>query len=342
MSCYQKHIITLLIILSFVNQTVLSQSYTPFELDNVEWVMEQVFPHFGPTDDVQYWTMYTTEEDTVINNSTYRLLYINKHCQDFYDQFHNSVFNDQFVYDNFAVGGLREDSKRLYFYKFEEQPNEPFRFDSGYQRLEEHEEYLLYDFNFAIGDTIHFSTLDLFEVINGDTTFYETPHFTIINSATGQTNGANTYSVSPNISFAFPFAEGSWIEGIGSSYGLFGSYYSYFSRLICYKIDKTVMLGNNCEPCTGLPVSTIDPALTSDVLLFPNPATDKVFIRMEGDKRLKEVTILDQLGRTLIEYSDLDDLQNVEISVMHLPKGIYMVNGVLNTHQSFTRKLIVL
>ena len=264
--------------------------------------MKHVIPHFGPTDNTEYWKLYTTTQDTTIMNESYRLLYMNKLCQDFYSPNNVPVFNDEFLYNDFAIGGLRQDSQRLYFFKFTLPFADPNQMDQGYLGLDPEAEYIIYDFNFEIEDTVQFTTTYWIEIINNDSIFHEEPHFTIIRSDAGLINGAQSYNVSPNTAFAFPWEEGLWIEGIGSGYGLFGSYNSFLNYLICYKENGITQYGNQCEPCEGLATS-LDLLDESSMLnLFPNPVYSHVTLEMLNAPALVSVQIINSNGVVQKEY----------------------------------------
>lgn len=59
--------------------------------------------------------------------------------------------------------------------------------------------------------------------------------------------------------------------------------------------------------------------------VFPNPATEKLFIQFNGWGGVKEITLLDITGRSVFMRKSVDD--NYEVDISSLPKGIYLISA---------------
>lgn len=120
----------------------------------------------------------------------------------------------------------------------------------------------------------------------------------------------------------------------------------------------TIRFGND-GTILGLSVSGIDGAYASDsgdvgspgnlapiglnefllnnITLYPNPATNRVSIET-GTNELKEVNITNLSGQVISSTSSTEN--TVQLDLIDLPKGVYMINIKMNEEQA-TRKLIV-
>ena len=85
----------------------------------------------------------------------------------------------------------------------------------------------------------------------------------------------------------------------------------------------------------GLSVDQED--LEANVVVFPNPATEIIYVQVNGLK-VEEVNVLDMTGRTLETFTSSN--QAVEVNVSNIPAGTYFIN-VATSKGSFTRKIVV-
>ncbi len=72
--------------------------------------------------------------------------------------------------------------------------------------------------------------------------------------------------------------------------------------------------------CTNVGVSEV--ATTSEVSVFPNPATSEVNLR--SSEMVKEVTVFDQTGRVVLSYTGVNN-KNYTLNTSLLSSGIYMM-----------------
>ncbi len=73
------------------------------------------------------------------------------------------------------------------------------------------------------------------------------------------------------------------------------------------------------------------------ILLYPNPATEKVFIRSSGDS-VQSYQIYDLGGKLL--QSQKVDCRECEVNVSGLTKGVYIISFDMNG-QKVSRKIII-
>ena len=91
------------------------------------------------------------------------------------------------------------------------------------------------------------------------------------------------------------------------------------------------------------PVSEGNPALQKGMVLYPNPAKDRVSLRMTGPWEGEyHYTVSDVLGRILFEANVPQDLVGKEISLdlNNWAEGTYFVNLISASGESMTRKLV--
>ena len=83
-----------------------------------------------------------------------------------------------------------------------------------------------------------------------------------------------------------------------------------------------------------LPIEEINEiTVTSEITIYPNPASDYINIHSPADFRFQ---ILDITGRIVLETI----AENKQINVSQIPSGIYILRGI-NQQTQFTRKLII-
>ena len=121
------------------------------------------------------------------------------------------------------------------------------------------------------------------------------------------------------------------IEGIGSTYGLFGHATFIFDageQLICieqngeliYRIAKT-------ESCYYLSTAVAERSAVPQMRIYPNPATDRATIEVINvDLSRTAISVHDQLGRRLGPLGLSGYANAWTLDVSGLPDGIYMVS----------------
>jgi Secretion system C-terminal sorting domain len=254
-------------------------------------VVENNFWYFTNTYDNIVDPVYTTEYrmylsgDTLIDGMTYKKIYGIDWQGDL------------------LVGMIREDSTRKVFIR----GNAIFANGECNDSIIDGAEVLLYDFGLSAGDTIvgcmHSDKILEIDSIDVDGTLRR--RFKIENNAI--------------------LNEEYWIEGIGSTLGLFGSFvyeFENFWKLRCFKnMDLTFTNGdsNIDENC-----NTIVDAIALDIKqvnIFPNPTNSSLHI--ENLEVNETVMIYSLMGQILIKEQATTNI--LELDVSNLPNGVYLV-----------------
>ena len=129
-----------------------------------------------------------------------------------------------------------------------------------------------------------------------------------------------------------------WVEGIGDLRGLLGVKKSCFidvnEKLLCYSFDGEVLYQDPDEGECWLTTSTQDPK-PDDFKIYPNPASDRIFISGEMSNRPIEFTIYSSTGVNMRSGKT----SNGSISVSDLPQGVYMIE-CLQGHKKTTSRFV--
>ena len=269
----------LLILIAILYWTNLKgQDYTPFYLDSAEWIVSTIYPIVGAGDGGAVWK-YRTRNDTLINDLVYRNLGRSDLCEYYPDMNGNINYVNNIDLNEYLIGGMREVDKKVYFYN-------------------SNEETLLYDFNITIGDTI----------------FYGPDDFTIILEEENPVEGHRSYQVINSNGFAFPYETSGLLEGIGSIYGLFGTYLGHLNDLECFKLSGQPYIFENCDLCEGFITSLNEINQSSAIRLFPNPASHKVTLRTEFGM-ITQVVFLSHVGKEVLSYRA--DARELVLDITH-------------------------
>jgi hypothetical protein len=285
--------------------TSVAQSYTPFYIDSSTWIMYEVHPVIGPEDGHSYWMNYTLE-DTLISDTTYAILARRNLCSLFPDQNGTLHHIENLNTSEMRFGGIREANKKVYVRYF----------DTG-------EEILLYDFDVEAGDTVYF-TPDI---------------FTIIRSVNPPSNGLVNYTVSNSTAWAYPHETGFLYEGFGSSYGLFGSYDSYLTDLLCFErhLPSDSLIGA-CTPCAQY--ISVSAEVAEDnagaIQVYPNPATSHLIL--ESVTPMVMITALDMTGKVCATYAA--DSRRVVLDITGIPSSLLILRIQLEDERQIVKRVM--
>lgn len=182
---------------------------------------------------------------------------------------------------------------------------------------------LLYDFTASVGDTLRIGDLPILDSIsiehigNVDRKKF---WFGLEYDFTGE-----------------PYAVETWIEGIGSSYGLLysgseGIVGGYFSALCFHQDEDLIWQNPEYESCT---VTAIAENKEPEMVVYPNPANEMVTI---CGHEVSEVQVYNTLGQMVKTAKNAN-----EINVSDLPEGIYLfritdMDGKLYTNRIAVRR----
>lgn len=112
---------------------------------------------------------------------------------------------------------------------------------------------------------------------------------------------------------------GSWLDTTGSCGGTLNAGNSTFTGDI---------------QDTTLGIDTIS-KIANELLVYPNPATNKVFVRYKNES-IKKVIIYSTLGHVLLNENAVD-----EIDVSALSKGMYVISITTNSDRRVQQRIII-
>jgi len=239
-----------------------------------------------------YEDQFFLEGDTVLNGKTYRKL------------IGRSTYS---VPDTYFYGAIREELGKVYNYFTDYNTHV-----SG--------EYLLYDFNVKVGDTIY-STVTAGELSRKPVV----TKIDTIELLTGEKRKRYYLNGSP-----------CWIEGIGNLGGFFNQTHEIVTNgsiehIVCfkkngieyYKYDSYCPDGTCCDVLTGLESYNLS---NSTVTLSPNPTNR--FVRLDLSKsmaRCVSIKLINALGNTLLSSNGIKENTDFEIDLTNCSLGLYFV-----------------
>lgn len=299
--------------------------------------MQRVTPHLGANDIFSYWEIYTLD-DTLIQNKVYRKVATKNLCHltpDLSGKLHNSTTLNT---NEFVFGGIREENKKVYFLRFNQAPQWGTLQYKG-MNFNPDEEYLLYDFDVMPGDTIQFGEVRFVSIVNGDTTYTTRQYSTIIRKELTSEQNHKRYEVTNSHVFAPPHETGILMEGIGSSYGFFGVYDSYLTYLMCFELDgESLIYSYKCNPCAQY-VSTENADEDLLLSLYPNPTNSRIEISSNSNTKIKEVKILDSVGKWLSARSYSSERITLDLS--DYAAGIFFLRITLDNGKVLVKKVVL-
>lgn len=246
------------------------------------------------------------------------------------------------------LAGIREENKKVFIYAPEVIPWSTGEGEPG--------EYLLYDFNLEIGDTIFYDIGLLFGWCGFSFIPYRHHAVVIDKGAITLNNGSirNTFTLAPKGEEWELLLSLQWVEGLGaintksyfSNYEVLGLFDPLlanfpldgsFQRLMC--IDENNDTGvclmylydgwpwgeeiPNSMFCTCNPGNSIIENGENEITLYPNPTTGELIID-NGQLTINIVELFDVFGRNLLTQNTNHSPQTV-LSIAHLSAGVYLV-----------------
>ena len=176
----------------------------------------------------------------------------------------------------------------------------------------------MYDFTLQVGDTMSFGVAYTQTVLSIDTVLVCGSYRKVYNAGAG---------------YAYDGSR-SWIEGIGSTHGLFAPCLLEFEcggNLICYEDSFCFWQHPNSPVCYTIGVENeIDIPILS---VYPNPADN--YLRFKDDGQMHAIRIYDLTGKEVIK----GNFRNT-IDLSTLQEGIYVL--MLETqHGTQTQKIVI-
>ncbi len=305
------------IILFHLSGISFAQMYHPFT-DSTSFWHSVGFDHGSFQ---EYSFLFGMHGDTVIANNQYSKVYRTP----------DTLFSSNLEY----VCALRENDNRQVLIKLPEDP-----------------EFVLYDFNLNVGDTISYPTG---YIVNNNSWGYSGWNsYRIVQSIDSILLNTGEYRKRWNL--FYPFIYGSvdhWVEGIGSigKFGLlyplvsdiYTNFYNYFFG--CYVEANEIVFFDStfCYSCLGQSIwaSSKPPKGTSRPSVLYNYSDRSISIRLAYPPNNCYVTITNQLGQAVISYKAMGT-ENIKISVAMLPKGIYIYSIIDRKSRKDTGKILIL
>ncbi len=112
-------------------------------------------------------------------------------------------------------------------------------------------------------------------------------------------------------------------------------------KITCYRDNTrgTISFGGNIGQCNS--VITSNQALArpemNTLRIVPNPANDQIIIKNYSNLQIKEVKILDIMGK---EYYSMKEYVDQSIDVAYLPNGVYVVQLITSENVVYATKMV--
>jgi hypothetical protein len=278
--------------------------FIPMVGSDVQW-QERTFNVEGQTND--YYS-YFTSGDTLFSEIAY------------YKLFHDDISQ--------PLGFLRENEDgQVYFKTF--QPNINLN-ACGVQTLDSsllNQDLLLVDFNLEIGDTL-FSP------------FYNTEEFIVSYIVVYNVETINTGGFSRKVVSFFDNleAEGNFVEGVGSDFGLFRFWCTegigVTNHLDCYL--------NEQQPIYGSCVVDIQELAQVKINLYPNPTSGNTHINWDKAIQVESISIVNLSGSRVYHRDNLAKSSSaINIDVHDFSPGMYFVELITGEGERASKKLII-
>ena len=307
------------------NFTSQAQDYTPFPTANAEWYASITYPIMGGGSDVFFWKEYL-QGDTLINGYSYQIVRLFKVCRKYTAPHTFEVtYTTDYALNDLAIGGIRESDKKIYFYKFD-YDHAIHGAGEGFENVERsfdvETEYLLYDFDVAVGDTV----------------FHNDGYYTIILDELSPSFDRKRYEVSHS---GFWYDGHIWTEGVGSDIGLFGPYFDEwdFPTFSCTIIDDVAIPNDNCNDCPEVTGITSTSG-TTPFSISPTANIGHYLLTASPPYPLKNIYIYNELGQVVWKTNQVNHHQ-VTINVSHVPTSYLIIKATTYEGQIFTKKLLI-
>jgi len=270
--------------------------YMPFMLNNSRWT---VYTQYGDcqNDDIYdvQWNYYWTTIDTNINNLLYKNLYAKQDGGTYLCSYGtcNCAIGSPYLF-----GYLRQDTigKKVFF----------LNVDSTYERV-------IYDFNIAVNDTVYKGAEDTSWV--GSFNYYE--------SQGNYYRQVNVQNYIEYLGWGLSVPNG-WIEGFGSTAGLFNPY-GVYTELLCFSSNGVSIYPNYAsDTCAYIPVS-IETVPELETSIHPNPTTGQCTLHLKVNNECLNASIFDMTGREVLPLFTNQYGSTFNFNVSTLANGLYFV-----------------
>jgi len=189
-------------------------------------------------------------------------------------------------------------------------------------------EYLLFDYNLQVGDTLA-DTAYILNDLNCVCTIQS------IDSVLIETGEYLTrWNLGPEP------CSGEFIEGIGTNKGIFQSF-AFFesnSNFICYSenYESYYPVGSDCDPTVQIKENK-----SAGLKIFPNPANEIINLKMENQESINYTcSLINSIGRIVYSMST-DFSTNFSINSQKFAKGVYTLVVKSDKEYISSQKIII-
>lgn len=296
------------ILLLFLTVSLFSQGYidetSKWKEYHYEWGASPSVP------DLHEYSVYIYSKDTLINNLEYQIIDREvTRVEAFYsslgldtvslEQYHQSMF-------------IRED-------------------DSKWYQLFPQGEELILDFNYEVGDTIHYD-------------WFYSEHYVISRIEEFEFADEVRKKFIVPLRYSHEFVV---YEGIGSSRGFLLPFldasFEGSRRLECHQYkDETIILDTRTDNCEIGILSNIEPRPDRlSINVYPNPLSDILNIQLDEVEGKYAFEIFDLNGKRILEgrSEDMSDKRIRQIDIRHLSEGAYIL--VVRTAEAIFRTKLI-
>lgn len=289
--------------LLFLYLHAFSQAYDSLVVENAQWKVIWDYEDTPWEDEMSGWLL---RGDTAINGLEYKKLY----GRSFEEPYSNLIISES------LYGCLREEVENKKIYARDFQPGYP-----GCDSL--NDEYLLFDFSLAVGDTTQMCMLT--ELIGWPVVLTEIQNY---------------YDFGKERKHFYYNAAADFIEGIGHYQGLMESpVINVSSQDYWYLFDYC---RGTDEECGMLYVKIEENSLKNSFLIYPNPASDKVRIHFNDEFYYPaswKILLNDIYGICVLEIDNRTN--DLIMDVSEFKPGMYFVIFTIDGVNKATHKLII-
>ncbi len=265
----------------------------PFPTSDAEWITTWASGCIGGSHIYNVWRDYIGG-DTVIQQKLYKKIYHRRECYLVTQGNHCDYSYTNYDIEGYPIGALRVENQRVYFQKFA--GSSP---SLHTELMPAGIDVLLYDYGWQVGDTL-FAPLN-----NGSANNFKVTEISTLPS------GRKQFKL---INISFIGFQRLITEGVGSTVGLFGNYANPFNSAVecCFNHNGSVV--QTSEYCSFCGYVSVTPS-PSDIQLkvYPNPASDQLFIEMPDNTKALELKFYNLQGQCL--YEDLNFLGQTQVAV---------------------------
>ena len=285
-------------------QYIPNYEYIPMVKSGLQlWTCDQGY--YGHDDtDYRFKKYALTNEDTIIDNITYKKLYL----------YSNTEFDSSTAT---YIGGLRENSQKQVFYR-------------GVYGISEINE-MIYDFSLSVGDTFSGGSFNM-----------DYPNIILKVQSIDTINYFGIARLRFTISTMDSQLAGKWIEGIGNEEGLFFPYHTntaeFWGITRCYTYNGELEYVNYTHGAIDCitPIMGIEDVLNDNsVILYPNPTNSEV--KISSQNIINSIEIFNSLGQRV--YQSVVNSNTKTIDISSFVNGVYILG--VNTENGVIREKII-